>query len=63
MDLERQVFAWRFVQLHARCKQKEGKGKIRRSRSTSETRRHSKKETEHEIPKGKAPKVPVRQEN
>ena len=54
MDIEKPVFARRFVQLQARCKGKKGK-RTRRSRSIEKRRKKF-------IPKGKDPKVPVRQE-
>ena len=63
MGLERPVFARRFVQFEARFKTNKEKGTTIRSRSTSEETNNTRKETEKEIPNGKDPKVPIRQES
>ena len=56
MDLERPVFARRFVQLQARFKQKKvEKGATIRCRSSSEETKHSKRDGKGDT-KGKRPK-------
>ena len=61
MDLERTMFPRRFVQLQTRSKLK-GTGK-EEDHVPSPKREDTRKETEKEMSKGKAPKVPVRRES
>ena len=61
MDLERTMFARRFVQVQERCKQN-GKREKKIPFAFRNDKKH-RKETEKEISKGKDPKVQIRQES